>query len=88
MQFIVSFFVYDEELKWSIQDYYFCLLANQLKVPTLVVWMLTCKRIYYVRTIVETLVHFEVRLSLSIGFGYFDNLYFRLSIVFDNNFID
>ena len=27
-------FVYGEELKWSIQGYYFWLLANQLKVPT------------------------------------------------------
>ena len=25
-------FVYDEDLMWSIQCYYFCLLANQLKV--------------------------------------------------------
>ena len=56
-------FVYDEELKWSFHGYYFCLLANQLKVPTLVVRVKTCVRIYYVRTIVGTLVRFEVRLK-------------------------
>ena len=53
-------FVYDEELKWSIHGYSFCLLANQLKVPTVAVRVFTCVRIYYVRTII-----FEVGLACS-----------------------
>ena len=35
-------FVYFEDLKWSIQGYSFCLLANQLKVAAVAVRMLTC----------------------------------------------
>ena len=37
VQFIQILLVYDKDLKWSIQGYSFCLLANQLKVATVAV---------------------------------------------------
>ena len=48
-----------EELKGGIQGYLLCLLAKQL-VSTVPVWVLTCARIYNVRTLVGTIVRFEV----------------------------
>ena len=37
VQFIHILFGYDGDLKWGIQGYTFCLLANQLKGPTVAV---------------------------------------------------
>ena len=55
MQYINIIFVCNEELKGGIQGYSLCLLRNQLKFQ-----LYTCARNYHVRTIVGTLVRFEV----------------------------
>ena len=54
MQFIHISFVFDEDLKWNIQGYSFCLLANQLKATTIAGLVLPCMRIYYLSTLVGT----------------------------------
>ena len=63
MQYINTFFVYDVELKRDIKGHkgLFTLFTYQpTKVATVTVRVLWCVRIYYVRTLVGTIVRFEV----------------------------
>ena len=53
-----TFFVYDEELRWAYRAIHFVYLTTNKKVATVAIRVLTCTRIYYVRTLVGTLIRF------------------------------
>ena len=60
MQYMNIIFVCNEELKRGHARLFTLFTWQPTKVPTAAVGMKTCARNYYVRTIVGTLVRFEV----------------------------